>query len=89
MSLQGNWIKSKPTCKNKKNRGLYPVSVNFGRPDIERYISETVQGTGVTAEWAADSVGGAWCPKQQRHEVPPTKLRQVQTPKYVPEHHHY
>ncbi|CAN0256482.1 unnamed protein product, partial [Ascophyllum nodosum] len=32
--------------------GLRPISVCFGRPDVERFITETVEGTAVTAEWA-------------------------------------
>lgn len=33
------------------------MAVNFGRPDIEEFITETVQGTAVVAQWAppADS----------------------------------
>lgn len=33
-------------------RGLHPLAVNFGRPDIEKFIAETIKGTAVVAEWA-------------------------------------
>eukprot|EP00904_Undaria_pinnatifida_P005572 jgi/Undpi1/2144/HiC_scaffold_12.g05530.m1 len=38
--------------KNGRSRGLHPVSLNFGRPKIEDFIAETIQGTAVIAEWA-------------------------------------
>ncbi|CAM9729894.1 unnamed protein product, partial [Laminaria digitata] len=37
----------------KRPRGRHPVSLHFGRADIERYICETIRGTAVTAVWAA------------------------------------
>ena len=51
------------------------MSVCFGRPDIERYITETVEGTAVTAEWAdveADAETVDMSP-------PASRLRQVCT----------
>ena len=67
-----------------------PVSVNFGRPDIEKFIAETVQGTAVErmlpsycgdveAGWGGGKFRAS--PPTERGEevevVPPTKLRTV------------
>lgn len=30
-----------------------PVSINFGRPDIEKFVAETVRGTAVEGKWAS------------------------------------
>ncbi|CAM9160730.1 unnamed protein product [Ascophyllum nodosum] len=38
--------------QHKRFRGLHPVSVCFGRPDVGRFIAETVQGTATRPEWA-------------------------------------
>lgn len=42
---------------NGRSRGLHPVSLNFGRPQIEDFIAETIQGTAVVAEWAGQQQG--------------------------------
>eukprot|EP00752_Nemacystus_decipiens_P012611 g11168.t1 len=36
----------------QRARGYHPVAVNFGRPDIEKIISEIIRGTAIQAEWA-------------------------------------
>ncbi|CAM9998957.1 unnamed protein product, partial [Ectocarpus fasciculatus] len=36
----------------QRARGYHPVSLNFGRPDIEAFITGTVRGTAVVAQWA-------------------------------------
>lgn len=41
-----------PTSQVQRARGYHPVAVNFGRPDIEKIISETIRGTAIQAEWA-------------------------------------
>lgn len=54
------------------------MSVNFGRPDIERFIAETIQGTAVTAEWAAETPMGMnhlEAPKEE--EALSSNMRQV------------
>ncbi|CAM9360989.1 unnamed protein product, partial [Laminaria digitata] len=60
---------------NGRSRGLHPVSLNFGRPKIEDFIAETIQGTAVVAEWAGQQQG----PKSRTEpDAQPTGgLRQV------------
>eukprot|EP00903_Cladosiphon_okamuranus_P005784 g5731.t1 len=43
---------------SKKSRGPrapygHPISINFGRPDIEKFIAETIRGSAVEEKWAA------------------------------------
>eukprot|EP00752_Nemacystus_decipiens_P012610 g11167.t2 len=33
----------------------HPISINFGRPDMEKFIAETIQGTAVEGKWAPAS----------------------------------
>ncbi|CAM9880830.1 unnamed protein product [Ectocarpus fasciculatus] len=51
---RGKKRKGHQLCPSQQGRarGQHPVAVNFGRPDIEGYISRTIQGTAVVAEWA-------------------------------------
>lgn len=56
----------------KRSRGLHPVSVIFGRPDVEGFISETILGTAVIPEWADE---GLLPPTKE--ESPPTRLGKV------------
>ena len=62
--------------KNGRSRGLHPVSLNFGRPKIEDFIAETIQGTAVVAEWAGQQ--GSLLPGNEPR-AQPTNLRQVNT----------
>ena len=57
----------------KRHQDLFPVSVCFGRPDIERYITGTVEGTAITVEWADAEVDTATIEKPP----PPSRLRRV------------
>lgn len=59
--------------RSGRSRGLHPVSLNFGRPNIEEFIAETIQGTAVVAEWA----GHEGPPPETESRAPPTNLRQV------------
>ncbi|CAM9969245.1 unnamed protein product [Ectocarpus sp. 4 AP-2014] len=36
----------------QRARGYHPVSLNYGRPDIAAFITGTVRGTAVVAQWA-------------------------------------
>lgn len=78
------------TSQVQRARGYHPVAVNFGRPDIEKIISETILGTAIQAEWAPPAppagVGAPARPEAGNQpapiaEVPPSRpvsgLRQV------------
>lgn len=50
------------------------MSLNFGRPDMERFITDTFQGTAVTPEWA-DKSGMSRAPAME--EPPPARQKYV------------
>ncbi|CAM9785957.1 unnamed protein product [Scytosiphon promiscuus] len=53
-----------------------PISLNFGRPDIESFIRETVGGTAMEGKWASRASPP---PMASEDEVPPTTLRAVRS----------
>ena len=59
---------------SERIQGLRPISVCFGRPDVERFITETVEGTAVTAEWANAKKGDTVA---KERSLPPSRMRQV------------
>lgn len=54
---KNNHRRRAPTGQSQLARRYHPVAVNFGRPDIEEFVTETIEGTAVVAQWAppADS----------------------------------
>eukprot|EP00904_Undaria_pinnatifida_P005538 jgi/Undpi1/2113/HiC_scaffold_12.g05499.m1 len=73
----------KQSSASKRSRGRHPISLHFGRADIERYIRETIQGTAVVAQWADDArhdeLGKGLPPRggEEERRASPPKLRHV------------
>ncbi|CBJ27980.1 putative respiratory burst oxidase protein [Ectocarpus siliculosus] len=65
----------------QRARGYHPVSLNFGRPDIAAFITGTVRGTAVVAQWAppVDSRPPAPSSSSPRQQPTAGGLRQMLT----------
>ncbi|CAB1097723.1 unnamed protein product [Ectocarpus sp. CCAP 1310/34] len=65
----------------QRARGYHPVSLNFGRPDIAAFITGTVRGTAVVAQWAPPVESRPPPPSSSSPQQQPTAggLRQMLT----------
>lgn len=64
-------LRRQSTSRLQRARRYHPVALNFGRPDIGRYIAETIEETAVLAEWAPLAPSAAASADAARSFQPP------------------